>query len=154
MPPWHVDRTVGIQAYENDTSLSDEEIETMQKDAESHAAEDEQRRKLAEAKNKASSLVYSTEKLMKEHADKLDDASKSAIEASIAKVNEAEKGDDVAAIETAFAELEQATHALSKHMYESKAEKPATQGDEEAAESKSAGKEDENVIDAEFEKTE
>ena len=62
--------------------------------------------------------------------------------------------DDVAAIETAFEELEQATHALSKHMYESNAEKPATPGGEDTAETKQAGKEDENVIDAEFEKTE
>ncbi|MEX0717588.1 MAG: molecular chaperone DnaK [Planctomycetaceae bacterium] len=139
---------------EESSGLSDDEIETMRKDAEAHASEDKQRRKLAEARNKASSLVYQTEKTLKEHADKLDAGSKSAIEASITKVNDAEKGEDVAAIDSAIGELEQAAHALSKHMYESAAQAGggAQPGDGQAAGS-GAGQE-EDVIDAEFEKKE
>ncbi|GAB4142897.1 MAG: molecular chaperone DnaK [Planctomycetaceae bacterium] len=136
---------------EESGGLSEEEIAKMQKDAEAHAAEDEKKRKLAEAKNKASTLVYSTEKLMKEHADKLDDASKSAIEAAVSKVTEAEKGEDIAAIETAIEELEQATHALSKHIYESAAGEASSQAGASETESKAADSE-EPVIDAEFEK--
>lgn len=89
-------------------------------------------------------------------ADKLDDGSKSAIEAAIKKVRDAESGTDVAAIKSAVEELEQATHALSKHMYEA-AQQPAGGADaggaapEAAAES---GSSDEEVIDAEFEKKE
>ncbi len=134
-------------------ALSEEEIEKMRKDAEAHAADDEQKRKLAEARNKASSLVHSTEKAVKEHAEKLDDAPKSAIEASVEKVNEAAKGEDVAAIETAIGELEQAAHALAEHVYkDAEAAAAADASPEGAAESSEAGGEE--VIDAEFEKAE
>ncbi len=131
-------------------ALSEDEIERMRKDAESHAEEDKKRRKLAEARNKASSLSYEIEKTMKEHEAKLDAGSKSALESSIAKVNEAAKGEDVAAIESAIGQLEQAAQALYKHMQE------AAQGagaDAGAQSAKSAGK-DEDVIDAEYEKSE
>src|SRR5262245_22628978 len=71
---------------EQSSGLSDVEIEKMKKDAESHADEDQKKRKLAEARNNAHSLMYQTEKLLKEHAEKLDAASKTAIEAAIEKV--------------------------------------------------------------------
>jgi molecular chaperone DnaK len=126
----------------------------MRKEAESHAEDDQRKRQLAEARNHASRLVYETEKLMKEHSDKLDGGSKSAIESSIERVNKAAAGEDAGAIESAVKDLEQATHALSKHMYEAAAKagasaqaKPAGNGHEEPAH---AG---DNVIDAEFEKT-
>ena len=63
---------------EKSSGLAPSEIETMRKDAESHAEDDARKRKLAEARNHAARLVYETEKLMKEHADKLDAGSKSA----------------------------------------------------------------------------
>ena len=140
---------------EESSGLSEEEIEKMQKDAELHAEEDEQKRKLAEAKNKASSFIYEMDKMMKEHADKLDDASKSALETAIEKLKKAEEGDDLAAIETALEELEQASHALSKHIYESTAKD--SQPEAGAAETEAAPtteESDEDVIDAEFEKSE
>jgi len=121
----------------------------MRKDAESHADEDKKRRELAELRNKASNFVYQTEKTLKEHADKLDDSSKSAIETAMQKVRDAEKGDDVAALKSALEDLEQATHALSKHIYEASAQAGATgaAGDGDAKASSS----DDDVIDAEFE---
>ena len=140
--------------FEESSGLSEDEIEKMQADAESHAEEDERKRKLAETINKGSLLVYETEKLMTEHADKLDDASKEAVESSLKKVNETTQQDDVAAIESAIEELEQAMHALSKHMYESAEAQtqPAESGtQQETSESTTSG---EDVIDAEFEKTE
>lgn len=142
---------------EQSGGLSEEEIQKMQSDAEAHAEEDKQQRKLAEAKNNASRLVYETEKLIKEHADKMDDASKSAIEAAIEKTKKAEEGDDAEAIEKATEELSQATHAFSQHMYEQAA---AQQGADGAAPSgdgaadSSAEADGEEVIDAEFEKKE
>jgi molecular chaperone DnaK len=123
----------------------------MRKDADSHAEEDKQKRKLAEVHNNASRMVYETEKLLKEHADKLDEGSKSAIESSIAKVNEAAKGTDIAAIENAIEQLTQATHALSKHMYEAASKSASGPNGQESA---AKGPADENVIDAEFEKAE
>ena len=107
-------------------------------------------------RNAAHSLIYQTEKLLKEHADKLDAGSKSAIEAAVAKVKSKADGDDVAAIEQAVSELEQAAHALSKHMYERGAQTPP--GDPGSAPSgdgaQGSGGPQEEVIDAEFEKKE
>jgi len=133
---------------DNSSGLSEAEIEQMRKDAESHAEEDKKKRELAEVRNRASTMAYDTEKLIKEHADKLDEGSKTAIEASIEKVREAEKGDDIEKIKSAIEELTQASHALSKAMYESQqAEGGAEDG---SAQSKPADA-DEEVIDAEFE---
>ena len=133
-------------------ALSEEEIQRIRRDAEAHAEEDKKRRKLAEARNKASSLSYEIEKTMKEHTDKLDAGSKSALEASIAKVNEVAKGEDVAAIESAIGELEQAAHALSQHMYEG--QPTAGAGPETAGQTAGKGGPDDDVIEAEFEKSE
>jgi molecular chaperone DnaK len=136
---------------EESSGLSEAEIEKMTKDAESHAAEDKQRRELAEAKNTAARAVYETEKLLKEHADKLDEASKTALESSINRVNEAAKGDDVAAIKSAVADLEQAAQALGRQMYEKAGAEAEPAG--ATAEAKTPG-DDETVIDAEYEKKE
>ena len=96
--------------------MSDEEIEKMRKDAEAHADEDKKKEELAKARNEASTLVHQTEKTLKEHEDKLDDASKEAITASCEKVKKAAEGEDAAAIATALGELAQASEALYKHM--------------------------------------
>ena len=133
---------------EDSSGLSEDEIESARKDGDANATEDKQKRELAEARNNATMLVHESEKLMKEHADKLDEESKSAIETSIEKVNEAVSGEDAAAINTALEELTQATHALSKHMYDaSEANEPATQATPQAADEDA-----DQVIDAEFEK--
>ncbi len=132
------------------SGLSKEEIEKMQKDAESHAAEDKKKRELAQAKNQASTMVYEVEKTLKEHADKLDEGSKKAIEASIEKVKKAEEGTDPDAIKTALEELTQATHALSKHIYEAANAQPGASGAPPEASGDAGGGDD--VIDAEFEK--
>jgi molecular chaperone DnaK len=133
---------------ENSSGLDEGEIERMRKDAESHASEDKRRRELAEAKNKASTSVYEVEKILKEHGSKLDASSKSAVEASIEKVKAAEKGDDVAAINSAVEALQQASYALAQHM---QAAPGAEAGGPQAGPS-SDGKPDDGVIDAEFEK--
>ena len=139
---------------EESSGLSEEDINKMQQDAESHAEDDKKKRALAESRNKASNFVYDTEKMLKEHADKLDDGSKSAIESAIEKVKEVEKGEDPAAIDAAVEELTQATHALSKHIYEAEQAAAAPGGGGEAPEAATADAGDEDVIDAEFEKKE
>jgi len=130
---------------ENSSGIDQAEIDRMKKDAESHAAEDKQRRELAEAKNKASMSVYETEKVLKEHGAKLDVASKAAVEASIEKVRNAEKGTDLAEINSAVENLQQASYSLAQHVQNAATEAEAAPV---AAESKS----DDGVIDAEFEK--
>ena len=135
------------------SGLSEDEIEGMRKQAEAHAEEDKKKKELAEVRNRASNFVYQTEKTMKEHADKLDDSAKSAVESAMERVREAEKGDDAAAIKSALENLEQATHALSKHIYEASQAAAGGSGETAGATAEKQGADD-DVIDAEFEKKE
>ncbi len=89
-----------------------------------HAEEDKKKRQLAELRNQADSMCYQVEKLMKEHADKIKDADKAPLEAAIEKTREVAKTDNVEAIKSAVAELEQASHALSKTLYETQPDAP------------------------------
>jgi molecular chaperone DnaK len=104
---------------EQSIGISSEEIRRMRKEADSHADEDKKKRELAEARNHAERLVYECEKLLKEFAHKLDTGSKAVVESAIARAKEAGKGNNVAVIKSAIEGLEQATHVLSKHIYES-----------------------------------
>ena len=135
------------------SGLNEAEIERMKKDAESHAAEDKKKRELAEARNQADSMCFQMEKLMKEHADKLKDSDKQPLEAAIGKAREAAKGDSVDAIKNAITELEHASNAMNKVLYEAgnagaAGAQPGAGGDAGAS-GKQGG--DDDVIDAEFE---
>jgi molecular chaperone DnaK len=131
---------------ENSSGLSESEIEKIRKDAELHAEEDKRKRSLAEARNQAESMCFQLEKLLKEHADKVKPADRGAIEDAIKKARETAKGENVDAIKSAISELEQASHAMSKTMYETKPDGAAAPG---ATGGKSGG--DDDVVDAEFE---
>ena len=116
-----------------------------------HAAEDHKRRELVEARNQADSMVYQMEKLLKEQADKLTEADKSAVQAALNKVRDKAKGDDTAAIKLALDELQQASHALSKHLYERAAGGAQAAGASAKPGDGSKKKGEDEVIDAEFE---
>jgi molecular chaperone DnaK len=137
---------------ENTGGLSKEEIEKMKRDAEAHAKEDQDRKKLAEAKNKGSTMAYEAEKQLKTNGDKLDAASKEAIESNVNKLNEALKTDNVDQITTAMTSLEQTLHAMAEHLYKNAGPQAGAEGGAADAGTgpKSGG--DDNVIDAEFEK--
>ena len=104
---------------EQSSGLSEEEISHMRSDAEEHAADDKQRRDLAESRNHTDQMCFQIEKMMKEHEDKLSEDDKKPLEDAIAKAQEVAKGEDVQAIKSAIEELEQASHAFSKTLYES-----------------------------------
>jgi molecular chaperone DnaK len=142
------EQTVKVQ---NASGLDTAEVEKMKRDAESHAAEDKRRRELAEQKNNASRVLYETEKTLKEHGDKLDAGSKSAVEAAMGKVKSAEKGEDPAAIKSAVDDLTQALMAFSK-IYEQAAAAGAGAPGPDGQAAGPAGSKDEGVIDAEFER--
>ena len=120
----------------------------MVRDAEAHAAEDKKKRELIEASNHADSLVYSTEKSLKEFGDKIDAGEKKKIEEGVAALKKAMEGNDADAIKKASDELMQASHKLAEAVYakaqpqvpEKRAKRPR----------KRKGK-DEKVVDAEFE---
>ncbi len=135
--------------------LSEAEIERMRKDAEAHAEEDKRKRQLAELRNQADSMCWQLEKLMKEHDAKLTAADRQAMNAAIEKVREAAKGDNAEAIKSAISQLEAASHAFSKSLYE-RATAGAQAGSGSGANGGSASKGtsgggDDDAIDAEFE---
>ena len=99
------------------TKLDDEEIEKMMKDAEAHAEEDKQRRAAAEARNQADSIVYQTEKSMKEHGDKLDESDRKTIEDALAEAKEALSGTDVDAIKRTSESLMTASQKFAEVIY-------------------------------------
>jgi molecular chaperone DnaK len=122
--------------------LSDSDIEQMVKDAEQFAEEDKKRREAAEAKNNAESLIHTTERQLSEHGDKVDEATKSEIEAAIAEAKTAVEGGDVAAMNEKGQALAQAAMKLGQAIYE-KEQAAAASPEAEAPE-------DEDVVDAEF----
>lgn len=142
------------------SGLSDNEIDQMTKDAESHAEDDKKRREVVDLKNQADQLVYATEKTLKEHGDKVSGDARGNIESAMNNLKEALKGEDADAIKKASENLSTASQELGKILYEEAAKKQAAQpgaapGPEAAPQSqpdegeKKKGGDD--VIDAEFE---
>ncbi len=137
------------------SGLSEEEIQNMVKDAETHAEDDRKKRDLIEARNQADAFVYQTEKTLQEHADKVDDATKSTIDGAITKVKTAMEGEDTEAIKTAVEELTQASHKLAEIMYQQAGGQQQPGADPGAG--PMGGQEpppsapDEDVVDADFE---
>jgi len=136
----------------NDSSgLSEEEIKKMQADAEMNAEEDRKQFELVTARNQGETMCYQMEKMIAEHADKLQDSDKEPLEAAIKKVRECTDTDDVDAIKSAVSELEQASHALSKAMYDNNETAGEAGEAPETATAGTTGGGDDDAIDAEFE---
>ncbi len=129
--------------------LSDDDIEKMVKDAEAHAEEDKKRKAVVEARNKADSLVHSTEKSLAEHGDKILPADKEAITDAIAALKTALEGDDAGEIEAKTQALAEASMKLGEAMY--KAAQEAESSGADGGESADSGESREDVVDADFE---
>ncbi|MFH2012074.1 MAG: molecular chaperone DnaK [Pseudomonadota bacterium] len=132
------------------SGLTEEEIKNMIKEAELHSDEDKKKKELAEARNQADNLIYSTEKTLKEHGDGLDAAEKQNIEDAIAKVKKEMEGSDADAIKNTCEELGQASHKLAESMY-AKASQAAGDGSSETQYDNTQKPSDEDVVDADFE---
>ncbi|MBI5231902.1 MAG: Hsp70 family protein, partial [Coriobacteriales bacterium] len=128
------------------TALSDQEVERMVDDAESHAEDDRQRKEQAEVRNTADSLVYTTEKTLADLGDKVPDATKSEIETALADTKKALEGDDTDAIKSETEKLQQASYKLAEVVYQQAGSEQAAEG----APSEAASDEAE-VVDAEYE---
>jgi molecular chaperone DnaK len=138
---------------EQSAGLSQADIEKMRRDAELHASEDKRKRELAELRNRADSLCFQLEKLIKEHEGKLSQGDKDAVTRAIEKTRAAAKGDNAEAIKAALSELEQTSHAMSKTLYESAARAAGGAGAQAAGTRgrDGGGTGEEEAIDAEFE---
>jgi molecular chaperone DnaK len=143
------------------SGLNKDEIEKMRRDAEAHAEEDKQKFELASLRNQADNMTYQLEKMMKEHADKLTDADRGPLTQAIETTREKAKGTDAPAIKSAIEQLEAASHAFSKVLYEKGAgaadSAAATSNDIDTGPAAGAGshttqkKGDDDVIEGEFE---
>lgn len=138
---------------ESSSGLSQEEIDKMQHDAETHAEEDKQRREAVDRRNEADQLVYATEKSLEEHGDKIGEEDKKAIEDTLAETKKTLEGEDDESIKTSMEALQQASHKLAEEMYkDAQAQQgaeggPAPEGDA----GQPQGGADEGAVDADFE---
>ena len=137
------------------SGLNEEEIKQMVKDAEAHAEEDKRKRERIEARNHLDSLIYSTEKSLKDHRSDVDDAIASNIEAALEKAKKTMESEDLDAIKAATDELTQSSHKLAEAMYARAAKEQASAQDAHTEGERSNGqakdKDKDNVVDADFE---
>jgi len=140
---------------ESSSGLNDDEIEQMVKDAEKHADEDKKIRELVDARNRADSLIYGTEKTLTEYSDKIDESEKKEIEVAISKLRDAMTKDNVDNITSATETLQQASYKIAEEMYKQTAAEQA-QAEEEKAETAETEPEteeevkEEEVVDADY----
>jgi molecular chaperone DnaK len=133
---------------EGGSGLAEEEVERMMREAESHAGEARRLREVAEARNHAETLLYTTEKTLKEHRESLDGETISQIESRMDDLRSALEGDDVGRIKTAADSLTEASHKLAQAVYERVQTQGAAAG---SAPSEESPAEDEVIEEAEYE---
>ncbi len=141
------------------SGLSEDEVQRLVKEAESHAEDDKRKQELIEARNQADGLVYNTEKTLRDLGDHADAALKASLEGKINEVKQAMESEDVNAIKRATEELSQASHKLAEQLYaQQNAQNAGAQGAqagyqpgaEAGNQQGAANNDDEDVIDAEY----
>jgi len=133
------------------SGLSKEEVEKMKAEAKANESSDKTAREKIDKVNQADSLIFQTEKQLKEYGDKIPGDKKAPIEAALNKLKDAHKSQDVAAIDTAVAEMNAAWTAASEEMYKATQEAGGQPGADQGGAGHTAGAGGENVTDAEFE---
>jgi molecular chaperone DnaK len=134
------------------SGLTKEEINSAVKDAEMHAEEDKKKKELVEARNHADSLIYATEKSLKDLGDKVDAATRSKVEEATADLKKSMEGEDAAQIKAKSEALTQVSHKLAEAMYQQAAQSDqAGAGAQAGDQAGAAGHADDDVVDADFE---
>jgi molecular chaperone DnaK len=134
------------------SALDKTQIDQMVKDAEAHAEEDRKRREEAEIRNNADSLVYQTEKVLREQGDNVPTEEKAAVEGPLADLKKALDGNDPAAIKTASETLMSASQAFSQKLYEAAARDANAAGTSASGQTDngSGSVDDSEIVDAEI----
>jgi molecular chaperone DnaK len=132
------------------SGLTKEEIDRLVKDAESHAEEDHKKRELVEARNHADTLIYSTERSIKDLGEKVDKDTKVKVEDAIGKLRKAMEGDDKEEIRRLSEELTNASHKLAEAMYQQASQAEGQKAGTQDGGAK-ASKPEDDVVDADFE---
>ena len=131
------------------SGLSPEEVKKMTRDAESHGEDDKNKKQLAEARNEADTMIYSTEKSLKEYGDKLSESEKKDIEAALEKCKKAKDSSaDASEIKSSVESLMKASHKLAEHIYKAAGDQQAAGAEVGASGTKPS---EEDVVEAEFE---
>jgi molecular chaperone DnaK len=133
------------------SGLSKEDINKLVKDAELHADEDKKKKEQVEARNMADSLVYQTEKSLKELGDKVDAETRAKVESSITDLKAAIEADDIEKIKQLTEELTQESHKLAEAMYKQSAEAGQAGPEGGPEDQQQAPPQDDDVVDADFE---
>jgi len=134
------------------SGLSEEEIKNLIKEAELHSAEDKKKRELVETRNQADTLIYSTERTMRDMGDKIDARTKQDIETQIEALKKVMERDDIDAIKGQMDQLMQVSHKVAEEAYKRASEQQAAAGGgTEGTAAESRKKPDEDVVDADFE---
>ncbi len=136
---------------EASSGLTEAEIQKMKQEAQAHAEEDKKVKERAEKINQADSLIFQTEKQLKEYGDKLSEGNRSAINSALEKLKEAHKSQDLTAIDTAFAALNGAWQAASQEMYQATQNAAGTQPGASADGNAGQSTDGNNVSDVEYE---
>jgi molecular chaperone DnaK len=129
------------------TNLSDEEVDNLVQEAKRNEAGDRERRELAEERNRADSLVYATEKSLKDLGDKVPAGDREQIEQTITDLREALKGEDVGRIKQLTEQLQQASNALAQQVYQ---QQQGQQPDAAANDGQKPDAGDEDVVEGEY----
>ena len=134
------------------SGLSDDEIDQMVRDAESHAEEDRKFEELVTVRNQADGMIHATKKTLEDAADKVQPEEKTAIESAIAALEEALKGDDKDVIEAKTKELTEASSGLAQRLYAEQQAQGGAEATDAAADAGAAEKGSaDDAVDAEFE---
>jgi molecular chaperone DnaK len=131
------------------STLDKRDIDQMVKDAEAHAEEDRKRREEAEVRNNADSLVYQMEKVLRDNADKVDDAQKATVQGPLDELKAALNGNDIDAIRAAHEKLMAASQSFSQQLYEKAAQENAA-GTSASGQTGNGSTGDDDIIDAEI----
>lgn len=139
---------------EASSGLSEEEVEQMRKDAEAHAEEDKKKKELVETQNQAESLIHTTEKMISDNGDSIEEEDKTKLQEKIQAVKDVKDGEDKEAIDTAVNELSQVSQEVGAKMYQKQQEQAQSEGQDtqeggEEASSQTSG--DDEAKDADFE---
>jgi molecular chaperone DnaK len=134
------------------TNLSEKDIDAAVKDAEKFAAEDKKKKEEVETRNNADSMVYQTEKALKDLGDKVSDDEKNQVNAEVEKVKEALKGTDIEKIKSATEELSKKFYEISQKLYQQQeqAQGGNAGSDPNAQNEQQSEQQDENVYDADY----
>jgi molecular chaperone DnaK len=135
------------------SGLSKDDVDRLVTEAQSHAAEDQGRKELIDARNQADSLAYQTEKTVSENREKVSVGELSKAEAAIAEVRRVVQTDDLAAIKKATDELQHAAHAIAEQLYKGSQNSSGTQGPGDSNASSGSNVKDAEVVDAEYAET-